>query len=89
MAVIYNNANAPADVTLADTSVTDWVIIANGESAGLDSLGEVTGSTFTVPAYSAIVAVDKASYESTGILQTVKLRLTMFMKEQVKNLRIL
>lgn len=67
MAVIYNNANAPADVTLADTSVTDWVIIANGESAGLDSLGEVTGSTFTVPAYSAIVAVDKESYESTGI----------------------
>lgn len=67
MAVIYNSASVPADVTLADTSVTDWVIIANGESAGLDSLGEVTGSTFTVPAYSAIVAVDKASYESTGI----------------------
>lgn len=67
IAVLYNNASTAADVTLADTSVTDWVIIANGETAGLDSLGEVTGSTFTVPARSAIVAVDKAGYESAGI----------------------
>ena len=67
MAVIYNNATTAADVTLSDTSVTDWVVIANGETAGLDSLGEVTGSTFTVPARSAIVAVDKAGYESAGI----------------------
>ena len=41
MAVIYNNATTAADVTLSDTSVTDWVVIANGETAGLDSLGEV------------------------------------------------
>ena len=67
IAVLYNNASTAANVTLADTSVTDWVIIANGETAGLDSLGEVTGSTFTVPARSAIVAVDKAGYESAGI----------------------
>ena len=39
MAVIYNNATTAADVTLSDTSVTDWVVIANGETAGLDSLG--------------------------------------------------
>lgn len=67
MAVVYNSADKAVDVTMRDTSVTDWVIIANGESAGLDNLGEVTGSTFTVPAYSAIVAVDKASYDSVGI----------------------
>lgn len=67
LAVIYNSADTAVDVTLADTSVTDWVVIANNESAGLDKLGEVTGSTFTVPAVSAVIAVDKASYESAGI----------------------
>ncbi len=67
MAVIYNSASEAKDVTLKDTTVTDWVILANAQSAGLDSLGEVTGSTFTVPAYSAIIAVDKAGYESAGI----------------------
>lgn len=67
MAVLFNSASTAADVTLADTSVTDWVIIANGQTAGLDNLGEVTGSTFTVPAYSAVIAVDKASYEAAGI----------------------
>ena len=67
LAVIFNSADTEAEVTLADTSVTDWVVIANNESAGLDKLGEVTGSTFTVPAYSAVIAVDKESYEAAGI----------------------
>ena len=67
LAVILNSADQAVDVTLADTSVTDWVVIANNQSAGLDKLGEVTGSTFTVPAYSAIIAVDKAGYEAAGI----------------------
>lgn len=67
MAVIFNSADTEAKVTLADKSVKDWVIIADGVSAGLDNLGEVTGSTFTVPAYSAVIAVDKASYDTTDI----------------------
>ncbi|MGN0319223.1 MAG: alpha-amylase family glycosyl hydrolase, partial [Lachnospira sp.] len=67
LAVIFNSADTTADVTLEDASVKDWVVIANNESAGLDKLGEVTGSTFTVPAYSAVIAVDKESYEATGI----------------------
>ncbi|MGN0488251.1 MAG: type I pullulanase [Ruminococcus sp.] len=67
LAVIFNSAGTTADVTLEDTSVKDWVVIANNESAGLDKLGEVTGSTFKVPAYSAVIAVDKESYEATGI----------------------
>ena len=66
MAVFFNSADTDVDVTLADTSVTEWVVIANNESAGLDNLGEVSGSTFTVPAYSAVIAVDKESYESLG-----------------------
>ncbi len=64
IAVIYNGSNKETEVTLKDTSVTDWVIIANNEAAGLDNLGEVTGSTFTVAGSSAIVAVEKSSFES-------------------------
>ena len=67
MAVIFNNGSKEAEVTLKDTSVTDWVVIANQEAAGLSSLGEVKGSTFTVPASSALIAVDKAGYESANI----------------------
>lgn len=67
MAVIYNSADTEVEVTLKDTEVTDWVIIANGETAGLENLGEVSGSTFTVPAYSAIIAVDKAGFESAAL----------------------
>ena len=67
MAVIYNGGLTETTVTLKDDSVTDWVILANNEAAGLDSLGEVTGSEFTLPASSAIIAVDKASFESAAI----------------------
>ncbi len=67
MAFIFNSADKTVDVTLKDTSVTEWVVIANNESAGLDKLGEVSGSTFTVPAYSAVIAVEKSSYEAAGI----------------------
>ena len=37
----------------------DWVIIADGKSAGLVSLGEVSGSTVNVPAYTTMILVDK------------------------------
>lgn len=67
IAVLYNGNSTATDITLADTSVTDWVIIANDESAGLEKLGEVTGSTFTVPSNSAIIAVEKSSFESANI----------------------
>ena len=68
MAVIYNSASTEAEVTLpSTTTVNDWVIIANGDIAGLDSLGEVTGTTFKVPAYATIIAVDKEGYESAGL----------------------
>ncbi len=68
MAVIYNNAAEDAEVTLpASTTVNEWVIIANDKIAGVDSLGEVSGTTFTAPAHSALIAVDKASFESVGL----------------------
>lgn len=67
IAVLYNGNSTATDITLEDTSVTDWVVIANDKTAGLESLGEVTGSTFTVPSNSAIIAVEKSSFESANI----------------------
>lgn len=69
IAVILNGGTADTSVTLKDTSCTEWVVIANNEQAGVKSLGEVTGSTFAVPASSAIIAVDKASFDTvdTGV----------------------
>ena len=67
IAVIYNGGLTEKSVTLGDKSVTDWVIVANNESAGLEKLGEVKGSTFKLPASSAIIAVDKASFEATAL----------------------
>ncbi len=68
MAVIYNSAATAATVTLKEVAEdAQWVVIANDQTAGLDNLGEVTGATFTVPARSALIAVDKAGYESAGL----------------------
>ncbi len=67
VAVIYNGARTESTVTLKDTSVTEWVIIANDKEAGLQKLGEVSGSTFVLPASSAIIAVDKASFEAESL----------------------
>ena len=67
MAVIHNSAKNAKDVTLKDDSCTEWVIIADGQSAGLKNLGEVSGSTFTVPALTSIIAVDKASFDKLAL----------------------
>ncbi len=67
MAVVYNGGVRDFTVTLKDKTVTDWVIIANGESAGLDKLGEVKGSKFAIPPRSAIVAVDRESFEKVAL----------------------
>lgn len=45
----------------------DWVVVANGGEAGTESLGEISGSTVTVNAGQALILVDKASFEKSGI----------------------
>ena len=62
VAVLFNGGTTENTITLKDTATTEWVIIANNQEAGLTPLGEVTGSTFVLPASSAIIAVDKASF---------------------------
>ena len=67
MAVIHNSAKKAEEVKLKDESCTEWVIIANDKTAGLKKLGEVSGSTFTVPAISTVIAVDKASFDKLAL----------------------
>ncbi len=73
VAVIFNGGTTEAVQTLkssVDKSLSDdtqWVIIANDTSAGVKKLSEVTGLTFTVPASSAVIAVEKITFEECMI----------------------
>jgi type I pullulanase len=73
VAVIFNGSQSPVSYTLKkdkDETLTDdmqWVIVANDSSAGVSKLGEVSGLTFEVPAASAVIAVEKNTYEAAAI----------------------
>lgn len=66
IAVVANNKKTPIDYKLYDAN-KDWVIIADGKEAGVTKLGEVTDGNFTVPARTAIIAVDKESFEKVKL----------------------
>jgi type I pullulanase len=70
LGIIYNSSPSESTITFKDTDVTadtQWVIVADGDTAGLESLGEITGNTITVPARTAYVLVDKDSFDSTNL----------------------
>ena len=75
VAVIYNGANATKSVTLNNRAMkdaslsadTEWVIVANDQQAGVQKLGEAKGLTFSVPAFSALVAVEKSTFEECAL----------------------
>ncbi|NLK95573.1 MAG: type I pullulanase [Clostridiales bacterium] len=63
IAVIYNANNSDVEVTLPSN---DWVILVNGEKAGIESLGSIEGNVVKVKANSSYVLVDKDSYLKEG-----------------------
>ena len=68
-AVIHNANSTEKTVTLMNDSTkvtlpSQWVIVANGTKAGLESLG-TAGSTVKVPARSTMVLIDKTSFDNT------------------------
>ena len=68
VAVNFNSATTPQEVTLAGDSLpTEWVVIVNDKIAGIKNLGEVSGTTVTIPAQSALILVDKASFDEASI----------------------
>lgn len=69
VAVLFNSSDEEQTVTLPGTGLPqNWVILVDGESAGVNSLGEInTGAEITIPAKTSYVLADKASYEASGI----------------------
>lgn len=66
---INNDSDVSKEITIPvqGRAATDWVVIANGESAGVVSLGEVAGSVITVPAYTTMILVDKESFDDVAV----------------------
>ena len=60
--VLFNGTEAEQNIPVDG----EWVIIANDQVAGLNNLGVCSGSA-NVKAHSALILVDKKSYESAGI----------------------
>ena len=70
VAVMFNSQEKDGSVTLKDENVTEdteWVIIANGDEAGITKIGENKGKTFKVPGQCAVIAVEKSTYEKTNL----------------------
>ena len=70
-AVLFNASGSAREVTLKQSSSTPlpqkWEIIADKTQAGLKGLGEIEGSTVTVDANSALILVDKASFDKLAV----------------------
>lgn len=67
VAVIFNSMPFESqEITLNNSDVEEWVVIADNTTAGLDAIKTVKGNTFTVAPSGVIIAVDKESYEACG-----------------------
>ncbi len=64
IAVLINNATSNKTVNL--TGSDSWVIIADGNTAGLEKIKE-TGSNVEVPGKSVVVAVPKGTFEANNV----------------------
>lgn len=70
VAVLVNNASYAQTLSLkmnGGTMPSNWVIVANGDKAGLEQLGTVSGSSISVPARSAMVLVDASTFNNLVI----------------------
>ena len=73
VAVIYNGKTSPVNFSfkgVKDKTInadTEWVIVANDKAAGVTKLAESKGLTFSVPASSAVIAVEKNTFEECAI----------------------
>lgn len=71
VAVIFNSNDTEQTVNLqanqGKTLPSEWIIVADKNSAGLKSLGTVSGSSITVPAKSALILADKTSFDKLAL----------------------
>ena len=76
IAVFYNGSTSDKTYTFKSAKLrkdktidenTEWVIVVNDKAAGITKLDECKGLTFKLPASSAIVAVEKSTFEETNL----------------------
>lgn len=80
VAVLVNNSSVRKTLTLkmnGGTMPSSWAIVANGDKAGLDRLGTVTGSSVSVPARSAMVLVDEATFNRLNVKDDLRRTVTI------------
>ncbi|MBQ3969878.1 MAG: type I pullulanase [Clostridia bacterium] len=63
-AVMFNASGENAEVILPEGLSDEWVVVVNGDSAGLSGLSVVKENKVNVPAKSALMLVDKKSFDS-------------------------
>ena len=64
---IANSSDYAIKYQVPTNQEQNWVILSDGNKAGLKSLGEVTNGSFSVPANSMVIAVDATSYKSVNV----------------------
>lgn len=73
VAFIFNGSTSRTTQELSTTvdsgisEDTEWVIIANDKAAGVKKLGEAKGLKISVPGSSAMILVEKSTYEACAI----------------------
>ncbi len=61
-----------------ETLNTQWVVVVNGEKAGVESLGVIDNARIVVPRTSAMVLVDKESFDKVALSSDKTLQNNLF-----------
>ena len=75
------NGDAQKDIELeiqGEDLPESWVVVVNGEKAGVESLGCVDNSKVLVPKSSAVVLVDKESFDRAAVKADTKFKDILF-----------
>lgn len=68
VALIFNATNTDQKIKISGDGLPDeWVVVVNGDSAGLNGLSVITDSVANVKAGTATMLVDKSSFDSVGL----------------------
>ncbi|MEE0264204.1 MAG: type I pullulanase [Acutalibacteraceae bacterium] len=66
--ILNSNREEDAEIQLEGENLPEsWVVIANADKAGVEKLAEITGTSVTVPKTSAMILVDKESFDKANI----------------------
>ncbi len=88
VAVLMNANQTAQSVTLETASgvvPSDWIVVADGDHAGITKLSGVSGTTISIPAQSTLVLVDRDSYKASYTPNVIGITLNHSSKELTVN----